>query len=157
MRIYSDVELRSDATSISGTVVPYTAPATIVRDGALMQERIGKGALNYSGDVLLTVGHSDAKMLARTPTTLVLEEDDNGLHFRAEPPDTREFRDARELIKAGVLRGASAEFHVTAEDIQAGVRHVLAGQLVAVSLVSRPAYPTRVQARKVRRRTWRAF
>ena len=67
-----------------------------------------------------------------------------------------------ELVRAGVIRGASVEMRVTAERFESGVRVVERATLAAIGVVDTPAYPaSEVEARRAampkparRRRVW---
>lgn len=113
-------------------------------------------------DVKAVIDHRGGlATLARTKSgTLSISEDDLGLRFEFEPPDTQAGRDIMEILKRGDIDQASFAFTVKRggdkmEENDKGemIRTILAGgieRLYDVSVVTEPAYPdTLVQARDV--------
>jgi len=111
-------------------------------------ETIAPGAFNRSlreSPVWAYYGHDDSWPLARTPDSLKLREDDIGLAFEMELPDTTYGRDVRELLSAGVLDGSmSFGFRTKADTWERhhGVLHRTLNDvdLVEISIVQVPAY-----------------
>ena len=65
------------------------------------------------GDVRLIVGHDASRIpLARTPRTMSLEVDADGLTFRAQLPDTEAGKEAFQAVERGDIRGLSFAFTV---------------------------------------------
>lgn len=113
-------------------------------------------------DVKAVIDHRGGlATLARTKSgTLSISEDDLGLRFEFEPPDTQAGRDILEILKRGDIDQASFAFTVkrggdTMEENDKGemIRTIKSGgieRLYDVSVVTEPAYPdTLVQARDV--------
>lgn len=80
-----------------------------------MAERIERGAfdsiLRSNPDVRLLVNHDDNLILGRTASgTLRLEQDDEGLRYYGDPPNTTVGRDTVESIRRGDLDGSSFQF-----------------------------------------------
>jgi HK97 family phage prohead protease len=103
-------------------------------------------------DKLALVDHDPARVLARTRSgTLRLSEDQHGLAFTIEAPDTTLGRDVLALAERGDLGGMSFGFRVRpdGERWQGSRRELRSVDLVEVSIVSGfPAYPdTSVAAR----------
>ena len=104
-----------NALILSGRPVVYESPTEIHDIGGSYIEVIRRGALGGAdiGDVRLLVGHDATRIpLARTPRTMSLEVDADGLTFRAQLPDTEAGREAYEAVKRGDIRGLSFAFTV---------------------------------------------
>ncbi|MEM9752552.1 MAG: HK97 family phage prohead protease [Planctomycetota bacterium] len=72
--------------------------------------RFAPGSIRFAagGDVRCLYGHSEMALLGRVSSgTLMLEQDDKGLKFEIELPDTTVGRDVAELIRRGDIRGCS--------------------------------------------------
>ena len=154
------VELRADSEGrrLSGVGVRYGDVARLPWG----RERIVAGAFAPLGDVILNASHERAAPLARVGAGLTLDDTAERLAFSAELPATRAADDVLELVRAGVMRGASVEMRVTAERFEAGVRVIERATLAAIGVVDTPAYPaSEVEARRAamaaparRRRMW---
>ena len=109
-------------------------------------------------DILLNVQHDRSRVLARAPGTMRLIDSNSVLTLTAKPPDTAEARDAKLMVRAGVLQGLSIEFNAKEQEQRNGVRVISRAELVGVGLVDRPAYPeSTVEARALMGRTLRAY
>ena len=132
---------------LRGWLVQWGDVATVKRQ----RERMEPGALAVPGDVILTRDHRRDRPLARTGGGgLELRSDDRGIRVRARMPDTALAEETLALVRAGVLRGFSAEMLVRAERMESGVR-VISRALLAgfLSVVDSPAYPgSSVEARR---------
>ncbi len=145
---YAPLTLRQDGDGrrLEGVLVLYSeiAPA--------FGKRIEPGAFGDVGqvDAILNLQHDRRRPLARSGAGLDLVDTAENLQVRAELPDTTDGNDALTLVKAGVLRGLSAEFFVReAHTSPEGVEVVTGAELVGVGLVDRPAYPSAtVEARQ---------
>ena len=103
------------ALILSGRPVVYESPTEIHDIGGSYIEIIKRGALDGAdiGDVRLLVGHDASRIpLARTPRTMSLEVDADGLTFRAQLPDTEAGREAYQAVERGDIRGFSFAFTV---------------------------------------------
>lgn len=103
------------ALILSGRPVVYESPTEIHDIGGSYIEIIRRGALDGAdiGDVRLLVGHDASRIpLARTPRTMSLEVDADGLTFRAQLPDTEAGREAYQAVERGDIRGLSFAFTV---------------------------------------------
>ena len=156
-----DVELRAavEGRRLEGVAVRYGDTARLPWG----RERVAVGAFRPIGDVLLNASHERAAPLARTGGAgLVLLDTAESLVFRADLPETLAADDVLELVRAGVMRGASVEMHVKAQRFADGVRIVERAVLTAIGIVDTPAYPaSEVEARRAawpvpvkRRRVW---
>lgn len=110
----------------------------------------GAFAASITGDrdIRALVSHDPDKLLARTSNkTLRLWEDERGLRFEAEVPDTSYGRDLLALVKRGTVSQCSFGFRVTdpanetfTQDGQTIIRTLRAVELHEVSIVATPAY-----------------
>lgn len=129
---------------------------TVIYD--LFREKIARGAFADSiknDDVRALWSHNMDFVLGRTKNnTLSLREDDHGLAFDLELPDTQLGRDAFTSIKRGDVDGMSIGFQTITHEWTRGtekelhLRTVRAAKLFEVSPVAFPAYTeTQVSAR----------
>ena len=119
-----------------------TFPANI---GGGLLELFRPGAFGNVGalDLILNWQHQRERPLARTGGGgLTLTDSDVALEMAAVLPDTREANDAVEMVKAGIMRGLSVEFHATrAKPCKATCAWSKSARLVGVGLVDVPAFP----------------
>ena len=146
---YAPLTLRQDGETrlLEGTLIAYgeVAPG--------YGERIEPGAFGADVgalDVLLNIQHDRARPLTRTGAGLTLTDSPEALTVRADLPQHPEADNALALVRAGVLRGLSAEYFVRdARMSPEGVEVVTAADLVGLAVVDRPAYPSAtVEARQ---------
>jgi HK97 family phage prohead protease len=114
-------------------------------------------AIKEKQDVRSCFNHDPSQLLGRTSAkTLSIEEDDEGLYFDCDPPDTQVGRDVRTLVKRRDVTGCSFSFVVTKETVteeKNGDKTVRRRQIEDVDLfelgpVTFPAYEgTDVKAR----------
>jgi hypothetical protein len=130
----------------------------VVKPGAFSR------ALKEKQDVRALNNHDPSQLLGRTSAkTLSLEEDDQGLYFDCDPPDTQIGRDVRTLIKRGDISGCSFGFTVgkdTVTETNDGQKTIRRREineirdLFDVSTVTYPAYEgTDVKARALELRS----
>ena len=103
------------ALILSGRPVVYDTPTRINDISGSYIEIIERGALDNADlhDVRLLVGHDTSNIpLARTPKTMKLNIDEDGLTFEAVLPDTEAGREAYQAVERGDLRGLSYAFTV---------------------------------------------
>ena len=116
-------EIRAEATPaggekaliLRGRPVVYETPTIINDIGGSYTEIIRRGALDGAdiSDVRLLVGHDASRIpLARTPKTMTLTRDADGLTFEASLPDTEAGREAFKAVERGDIRGMSYAFTV---------------------------------------------
>ena len=116
-----DAELRaaSDGKTISGYAARYNSLSLPLPAGKgsaqTYRERIAPGAfrsaVSSGQDVTMLVQHDSNKLLGRTSSgTLKLKDDERGLQFRCELPDTQLGNDTHTMIKRGDLNGCSFGF-----------------------------------------------
>ena len=103
------------ALILSGRPVVYESATQINDIGGSYIEIIKRGALDGTdlSDVRLLVGHDASRIpLARTPRTMSLDVDADGLTFRAQLPDTEAGKEAFQAVERGDIRGLSFAFTV---------------------------------------------
>jgi len=124
-------------------IVPYRTES---RDLGGWREVIEPGALNGAklDDLIATVDHVGIP-IGRYPTTLDVEDRDDGLHWTVSLPESRS--DLREAVERGDLRAGSWRMIVApgGDEWRGDVRHITAiAELRDVAIVSAPAYPQAV-------------
>ena len=140
-------ELRlEDGRTLRGTVIRYGDIGSLPWGG---KERFEPGSLRFD-DVILNSQHDRNTPLARTNGGgLMLRADDSGVMLEAELPETGPASDVLELVRRGVLRGLSVEFHAISERQEGDVRVIEQAELVGIGVVDTAAYPaSEVEARR---------
>lgn len=146
------VEVRAEGRKLTGYAATFGTEARI----ADFIEVIAPGAFQRSlatgTDILALADHDPKRVLARTKSgTLRLQEDDKGLRFELDVPDTTAGRDVLALAARGDLGGMSFGFHVPegGDEWRGDKRTLRNVELREVSVVSAwPAYEgTSVSAR----------
>lgn len=141
-RFATELRIAQSSRRLEGYAATFASTANL---GAF-QERIARGAFRdaLSGDVLALLDHDAGKVLGRTRTgTLELREDDKGLAFALDLPDTAAGRDVLALASRGDLGGMSFGFLVPAggESWDGDTRTLRKIDLREISIVSAwPAY-----------------
>lgn len=96
-----------------GTPILFDQPTTITTNSGSFIEVIERGALNEVNlnDTRLLYNHQlDKVPLAKTPKTMQLTIGNDGLHMRAELPNTEEARSIHEAVAREDLSGMSFGF-----------------------------------------------
>jgi len=123
-------------------VIPYNVES---RDLGGWRERIAPGALTDAdlGELVAVVEHDVTRLLGRTAAgTLRVEDRSDGLHWECDLPPTTLGSDVREMVRRGDLAACSWRMVVARDAWEGETRTVEAiGELLDVSLVTRPAYP----------------
>lgn len=115
------------------------------------RERIAPGAFSAAiqeDDVRALFNHDPNFVLGRTTSgTLALSEDETGLLYEVDPPDTQIARDLMTSIKRGDVSQSSFGFQVVREEwrtpenrAELPTRTILEARLFDVSPVTYPAY-----------------
>jgi HK97 family phage prohead protease len=103
-------------------------------------------ALQSDANVVALYNHDPGQVLGRTPSTLQLRQDDRGLAFVIDPPDTASGRDALALVRRGDIDGASFGFRTIKDAWRTEgnqmVRELLDIDIREISLTAFPAYPS---------------
>ncbi len=151
-------EVRAEGRRLVGYAATFGTEARI----ADFTETIAPGAFQRSlaaqADILALVDHDKSRVLARTKSgTLRLSEDERGLRFEIEVPDTTLGRDLLTMAARGDLGGMSFGFSVNegGDEWRGEHRTLRAVTLHEISVVqSFPAYDgTSVSARARQTRT----
>lgn len=133
-----------EGRQLVGLAAPYGSEAKI----ADFRETIAPGAftrtLAENRDILCLADHDPARVLGRTKSgTLQLREDERGLRFELQVPDTSTGRDLRALAERGDLGGVSMGFIATRDSWDGELRTLHEVELHEISIVAaHPAYPT---------------
>lgn len=102
-------------------------------------ERIAPGAFAatlVADDIRGLFNHSADKVLGRVKSgTMRLAEDEKGLRYEIDLPDTATGNEVRELVKRGDITGSSFGFIVTGQEHEERADGVLVRNLTGVSLV----------------------
>jgi HK97 family phage prohead protease len=165
----SEVELREaegGARTLSGYAVKWEQLSEKMGYFFRFCERFRKGAFMDSlrDDAQKAYwNHNTDMVLGSTKNkTLRLNEDDVGLHFEIDIPDTTWGEDAYKTIKRGDVDGVSFAFRMLGEEWDESdpdnvVRTVTKAKIAEVSPTPNPAYPqSEVQARSVEE-SYKAF
>ena len=136
-RLYRFYEIRQAGDGIiAGTALDYADVADIA---GRFKERFEPGSIAWD-DVIPNIQHDRRSPVARTGNGLVLHHSPESVTFKAELPNTRYGKEARELVDAGILRGASIEFEPLKENWLDDMRVITEARLWGIALVDRPAY-----------------
>ena len=141
-------EAESGGPVIAGYAVLYNQRSNLLWD---FYEEIAPGAFGDSltGDVRALWQHDSAQVLGRTKSgTLRLWEDERGVAFELQPPETQLGRDAVASIRRGDVDQMSFGFWVAPQGERwdkledgTALRTVVSGSILEVSPVTWAAYP----------------
>lgn len=144
-------ELRAAGRRLEGYAATFGTAAQIGGFSETILRGAFQASLAASADILALVDHDPSRLLARTASgTLRLSEDERGLRFELDVPDTQLGRDVLALAERRDLGGMSFGFRVKNEAWPARDRRELrAVDLIEVSVVhAHPAYSqTTISAR----------
>lgn len=136
----------AESSVISGYAAVFNSPTNI---GDFFTETIAPGAFSRAiaenGDIRALFNHDWNNVLGRTKSgTLRLEEDERGLKFEVELPNTSVARDLAESMRRGDINQCSFGFFATEEtwdySMEPATRTIHEVELYEVSVVSVPAY-----------------
>lgn len=142
----------SRAEGDGATVRPLLGYAAIFNSvaniGDYFEERIAPGAFAAAiarDDVRCLFNHSDNYVLGRNKSgTLRLAEDDKGLRYEVDPPETTWARDLVTSIDRGDINQSSFQFRATRQEWDdtgdLPIRTILEVELYDVAPVTFPAY-----------------
>lgn len=140
------VEARTDegGQKIGGYGAVFNSETVI---GGEFREKIAPGAFakSIAADVRSYFNHNSAMILGRTKSgTLRLKEDERGLSYEVDLPDTQAGRDLRVSMARGDVDGSSFAFRVTRDNWEMGeglpLRTIQEVELYEVGPVTDPAY-----------------
>ncbi|WP_462379568.1 HK97 family phage prohead protease [Pseudomonas sp. Marseille-QA0892] len=119
--------------------------AEVIRPGAFARTLSAPTAAN----IRAIYEHDNRSLLGKVgSSTLRLREDDKGLAFELDLPDTSLGRDLAELVKRGDVSGCSFGFIPAKETWLSNLRELRDVDLYEITLTASPAYPeTTVQVR----------
>jgi len=155
------IELRSDEESGKKTLKGYAAKFEKLSQPLYgFKEKVRRGAFSQSlkdGNIRALWNHNTDSVLGSTKNgTLRLIEDDIGLKFEIDLPDTQVGRDAGVSVSRGDVDGMSFSFEVRKQewdekDDKNVIRTLIEVDLKEISPTAFPAYPqTKVTARSVK-------
>jgi uncharacterized protein len=136
----------SEPVVISGYAAVFNSKTSI---GDFFEEVIAPGAfartISENGDIRALFNHNWDHVLGRTRNgTLKVEEDNRGLKFEVELPNTSLARDLAESMRRGDINQCSFGFWATGEawdySVEPAVRTLNEIELYEISVVSIPAY-----------------
>jgi hypothetical protein len=134
-----------DGTKVAGYAAVFNVETDI---GGMFREKIAPGAFAKAikGDVRSLFDHNTALILGRTKSgTLRLSEDERGLRYEVDLPDTQAGRDLRESMGRGDIDGSSFAFRVLKqswdESRDTPLRTIEEVELYEVGPVTFPQYP----------------
>jgi uncharacterized protein len=131
---------------ISGYAAVFNSKTSI---GDFFEEVIAPGAfartISENGDIRALFNHNWDHVLGRTKNgTLKVEEDNRGLKFEVELPNTSLARDLAESLRRGDINQCSFGFYATNDTwdyaVEPAVRTLNEVELYEISVVSIPAY-----------------
>ncbi len=154
VRTFSTSEMRvvradGESPKIVGHAAVFDSPTQIGSDDWGWMESVARGAFSESikvDDIRGLFNHDPNLVLGRNKSgTLTLSEDDKGLYYEIDPPDTQTGRDVLESIDRGDITGSSFAFEVqeqrwTMKDDELDERELVKLKLWDVSPVTFPAY-----------------
>ncbi|MBG9840865.1 peptidase U35 [Bacillus tropicus] len=136
----------NESNVISGYAAVFNSPTNI---SDWFTETIAPGAfsraISENGDIRALFNHDWSNVLGRTKSgTLRLEEDERGLKFEVDLPDTTVASDLVKSMRRGDINQCSFGFIATEEtwdySVEPALRTIHEVELFEVSVVSVPAY-----------------
>ena len=143
-------EFRAEGRTLSGVVVPYSAPTNIWDGERRFREQFEPGSF---GDVLridatMNLMHLPSRIIARTGGGgLRLIDTPTDLRAFATLEDTRDGDDALRMVRARILRGFSSEFRARRETFEGDLRRIFEASLSGIGVVDRPQYVEGLEVR----------
>lgn len=133
---------------IQGYAVVFDAWADVRSFGESWKECIRKGAFTQSlkeNNILALYNHDFNNVLARKDVNMKLIEEDKGLYFEIELPDTNQANDLYELISKGIVNQCSFAGYVRKNlwskgDGENVLREILEIDLIEITITPIPAY-----------------
>ena len=133
-RAVAELRFAADGRTVTGVALPYGVVSPTHR------ERFEAGAFGAPATVPLNLLHDETVAVGDAR----LDDGPRALRFEADIPAGGA---VSRLVRDGVVRGASIEFHARGEHREGGIRVVTAADLVGIALVGRPSYPTPIEVR----------
>lgn len=139
-----EIRAEGEGRKVAGFAVRYNSETVI---GGYFRERFAPGAFSEAikGDVRALFNHDSSKVLGRTKAgTLRLKEDESGLSYDVDLPDTTVGRDLEVSMERGDIDGSSFAFNAIREEWDESeempLRTIYEASLKEVSPVTFPAY-----------------
>lgn len=141
--------INNNGKTLSGYAILFNSESrTIYEHGRSFKETIKRGAFDINPtkdhDVKLYFNHDTQMPLARQRNgSLRLFEDEKGIRFEADLPDTTLANDIRELMNKGTLSGEMSFGFSVRKDRWEGTdkRQIEEGKLYEISVVTDASYP----------------
>lgn len=151
-------EVRAEGRKLVGYAATFNHEARIADFSETVKPGAFRATIADGHDILALVDHDRSRVLARTKSgTLRLSEDERGLRFELDVPDTTAGRDVLAMAARGDLGGCSFGFTVPdgGDHWTGDKRELRAVHLAEVSVINAwPAYEgTSVQARAKQQRS----
>ena len=147
LEIRRGLNVEATGRRLVGYASVFNRPSLPLQDsrGREFTEFVNRGAFEDSlkrGGTWALWNHDRGEVLARHPDTLSLREDEVGLRFEFELPDTTRGNDVRELMSKGILDGQmSFGFRVLEDRWEQRTRTLVRVDLAEISVVPEAAYP----------------
>jgi HK97 family phage prohead protease len=139
------IEIRAAGRQLIGHAAVFDVEAKLPGFVEVLKPGAFAESLRSNRDVLALADHDPSKLLARTKTrTLRLNEDNKGLAFELDVPDTQTGHDVLALAQRGDLGGMSFGFTIPkdGENWRGSRRELRSVNLLEISVVSAwPSYP----------------
>jgi HK97 family phage prohead protease len=144
------LELRAAAEGQTRTAAGYAALFNVETDiGGYWTETVAPGAFAKSlkeRDCLAVHSHDIGRVIGRMKAgTLFLREDEKGLAFECQLPDTSDGRDLAVQIERGDIAGMSFGFRSVRsewdETVEPPKRTIIEAELYEITFTPMPAYP----------------
>ncbi|MBS6601746.1 MAG: HK97 family phage prohead protease [Clostridium sp.] len=158
-----NLEIRNsniEERKIEGYAAVFNEEYTKLKDrwGEVFYEKISPGAFkktlkDNTRDKFMLINHDWNKVVGRTNSNLILDEDSKGLRFELTVPNTSEGNDLLENVKTGLIQGCSFGFNIVDQktrwdDDWTFYREITEVDLFEVTATPIPAYAdTEIAAR----------
>lgn len=117
-----NLEIRSadsESRKIEGYAAVFNEEYTQLKDrwGDVFYEKISAGAFKKTladdkRDKFMLINHDWNKVIGRTGSNLTLSEDEHGLRFEVDVPNTVDGNDLLENVRLGLIKGCSFGFNI---------------------------------------------
>lgn len=133
-------ELREmgDERRFQGVAIPYNEKTRIGH----FEEIFLPKSLATGGEIRLNFQHDRKRPLCvnKEGGGLILTDGPDAMRAEIDLPNTGDGKDARELIKRGVITGLSVEFRAVVDEWRGNSRTIHKAELLGLALVDRPQY-----------------
>lgn len=145
----STIKTENTGNTLSGYAAIWDSPTVVSESNRTFTEIVRRNSFNnfiQSGeDLICCFDHEPTLLLGRLSSrTLQLVEDEIGLKYTVELPDTTVGRDVKTLCQRGDLSGSSFAFIAKRDAWNKNTREILEARLYDVSPVVNPCYVTTV-------------